>query len=90
MCCCRRSSHADGYVGAQAALRADGGVSGSTLEMDAMTNDDHAPMRRTYSWAFVEAEIRRHERREQLLLRALWACLGLLLLAAAVLLLEVL
>lgn len=53
-------------------------------------NDDHAPMRRTYSWAFVEAEIRRHERREQLLLRALWICLGLLLLAASALLLEVL
>lgn len=48
------------------------------------TNDDHAP-RRTYSWAFIEAAIRRHERREQLLRRALWACLGLLLLAAALL-----
>jgi hypothetical protein len=59
--------------------------------MDAMTtNDDHAPMRRTYSWAFVEAEIRRHERREQLLRRALWASVGLLLLLAAALLMEVL
>lgn len=44
--------------------------------------NDSAPERRTYSWVFIEAALRRYERRERMLRWAL--CIVLLLSAALV------
>jgi hypothetical protein len=52
--------------------------------MDAMTKttNDHAPERRTCSWVFMEAALRRHERQQRILRLSL--CAALLCLAALV------